>query len=57
MQKREKTGIIVFLIPINGFSPAEEIFVLATAAVFVPRGRENSNNLFRRIKYDRYKKP
>jgi len=49
MQKREKTGIIVFLIPINGFSPAEEIFVLATAAVFVPLvislGKEGSSML------------
>jgi hypothetical protein len=50
MQEREETEIIISFSRIDGFPPLRRFSFLATAAVFVPRGRENSNNLFRRVK-------
>jgi hypothetical protein len=57
MEEWEKTGIIISLSRINGFSPQKRFSFLATAAVFVPRDRENINIFVGGSEYDRYKKP
>jgi len=57
MHERKKTGIIISLSRINGFPPLRRFSFLATAAVFVPRDRDNINICVGGSKYDRYKKP